>query len=174
MVFSKFFYNKAIDFESSFLSNIGSSNVSLSPTSFSLSFDSSFSYILNVSRDPIGFSSLILFKSFASLIVIALYANLGSKDLRAFFTSFPYGIFSLRVNDSLTMSHNFPLKTGIVSSSLIRKFSNFVVSSSNLDSRISFVPSKWTRRMSHASLSTLVVEISLNCKGSIEDCIQGP
>ena len=89
MAFSKFFDNKAIDFESSFLSNIGSSNVSLSSTSFFLSFDSSFSYILNVSRDPISFSSLILFKSFPSLIVIALYANLGSKDLRAFFTSFP-------------------------------------------------------------------------------------
>ena len=85
----------------------------------SLSLDSSFSYISNMSRDLISSSSLILFKSFASLIVVALYTNLGGKDLRAFFHKllfwnlFPksklfigyVAKFSIEVIDSLFLTH---------------------------------------------------------------------
>ena len=92
------------------LSSTSNSDLALSHTIFFLSLDSLFSSISNVSRDHINSSSLILFKSFASLIFVALYANLGGKDLMAFFTSFSLGIFSLRVKDSLAMSYNFPLK----------------------------------------------------------------
>ena len=157
---------KARYFESSFPSSIGSFDSSLSPTSLFLSLDSSFSSNSNVSKDSISSSGLIIFKSFASLIVVALYANQGGKDLKAFFTSFYLGIFSPRENNSLAMSHNFSLKSLIVSFSLIHKFLNFVVSSSNLDSRTPLVPSKWTQRMSHASLAISVLEIILHCEGS--------
>ena len=57
--------------------------------------------------DSMSSSSLILFKSFTSLIVVALYANLKGKDLRAFLTSLSFEIFSLRAKNSLAMSHSF-------------------------------------------------------------------
>ena len=88
-------------------------------------------------------SSLILFRSFASLIVV-LYVNFKGKDLKAFLTSHSSEIFSSSSNDSLAMSHNLPLKLLIVSSSLICKFSNFVVRSSNLDLRTTSISSKAT------------------------------
>ena len=119
MALSKFFDSKAIDFQSSFPSSTGGLDLALCPISLFLSLDSLLSSILNVSRDPISSSSLILFKYFASLIVVALYTNLDGKDLKAFFTSFYFGIFSPRANDSLTMSHNFPMKPVIVSSSIV-------------------------------------------------------
>ena len=124
MALSKFFDNNATNSKSSFPLSTGSSDSTLSLTSFFLSLDSSFNYILNVSRDPISSSSLILFKYLAFFIVVALSANLGGKDLRAFFTSSSSEIFSLRATDSLAISHNFPLKSLIVSSSLIHRFSN--------------------------------------------------
>ena len=80
----------------------------------------------------------------------------------AFLTSLSFEIFSSRENDSLAMSHSFSFKSLIVSSSLIRKFSNLAIRSSNLDSQTALVRSKATQRMFHASLATSVVEIILN------------
>ena len=127
MAISKFIDSKVIDFESSFHLSTDTSDSTLSPTSFLIFLDFSFHYISFVSRDPISSPSLIIFKSFASLIVVALYENLVDKDLMAFFTSFSYGVFSSRVNNPLAMSHNFPLNSLIVSSSLIRRLFNFSV-----------------------------------------------
>ena len=100
----KNFDTKAINFESSFPSSTGGSNSTLSPTSFFLSLDSSFGYISKISRNLISSSCFILFKSFASLIVVSLYANLGGKDLRAFFKILYFGIFSPRENNSLAVT----------------------------------------------------------------------
>ena len=72
---------------------------------------------------------------------------LATRILDPFFTNCSLGIFSVRAKDSLAMSHNLPLKLLIVSSSLICKFLNLAVRSSNLDSQSASFPSKATQRM---------------------------
>ena len=107
-------------------------------------------------------SSLIISKSFYSLIVVALYENLDGNDHKSFSISFSFEIISSIANDSLAMSHSLPLKSLIVSSSLICRFVNLAVRSSNLDSHTALVSSKATQRMSHVSLATSAMEIILN------------
>ena len=76
---SKILDNKAIDSENSLPSSLGSLDSALSPTTFFLSLDSSLNYTSKVGICLMSSSSVIIFKSFASLIVVALYVIIDQK-----------------------------------------------------------------------------------------------
>src|ERR1044072_7034222 len=122
----------------------------------------SFKVISKVCKDPINSSTCSSVMSCASSMAVTFIANLLGRDLRIFFTSFSFDIFSPRAKEVLAISLICIWNSAIVCSSDILRFSNWVVSICSLDILTLEVPSCAVFRISQASLAIVQVLISLN------------